>query len=324
MDFNFDAFDVAPPFIERLRQKHGWYLAAGVIGTLVLVLAGVVVYFLTHDWIASLMPWGVMALVLGAITAGEYRSIGRAIQLTHFASKNNLTYRHDAPFDSRDGLIFRDGHNKKFVDILTARQRSFAEIGTYQYETGSGKSRQTHSYGYVRLKLPRRLPNMVLDAKSNNMFGRISNLPSSFRRDEVMHLEGDFDKYFTLYAPAQYKTDALYVFTPDVMQTLIDTVGEYDCEVIDDDFYIYTQPKFTLTDRKHFMKIISIARALKPELLKQSENYRDDAVGNRAANSIAPAGARLKTRMSTAMIIVIVIFVVYFGLQIFSGFMSVR
>lgn len=312
MEFDFKAFDINPTFNQRTTLKGGWLLWAGVVGSVVLFIVWLIYFLVTKD-IAGSTPFIFLALFVGGMTFVEYRVLGRAIQLTNFAAANDMVYTHDAPFDYRDGLIFREGHSQKYVDLLRADGHYFTEIGNYEYITGSGKSQQTHRYGYVRIKLPRRLPNMVLDAKSNNLFGRISNLPSSFRRDQVLHLEGNFDNYFTLYAPEEYKVDALYVFTPDVMQALIDTAGKYDCEVIDDDFYIYTQPSFNLTNRQHFEQIIAIVQTLKPELLKQSINYSDENVGNRAENTIAPAGARLRTRMSVTMIISIIFFVIYFA-----------
>lgn len=38
----------------------------------------------------------------------------------------------------------------------------------------------------------------------------------------MLSLEGDFDRYFTLYCPGDYERDALYVFTPDLLALLID------------------------------------------------------------------------------------------------------
>src|SRR5690606_15087483 len=114
-------------------------------------------------------------------------------------------------------------------------RRPFApelDIGSYRYTTGSGKNKSTHTWGYAAIKLPRKLPNMLLDARNNNsLFG--TNLPVSYRRDQVLSLEGDFDKYFTLYCPRQYERDALYVFTPDLMALLIDESAAFDVEIVD-------------------------------------------------------------------------------------------
>lgn len=321
MQFDFTAFDYRPSLGERASVKHGWYLWLGIGIVVGCILLAIGASMISRE-ISNAMPPVVIAIIAGFMTFSEYRNLGQSIMLAKFATMNGMTYRYDAPFDFRDGLIFREGHSQEYTDLLQATDRNFAEIGNYQYVTGSGKNRQTHCYGFVRIQLPRKLPNMVLDGKKNNAFGRFSNLPQTFDRNEEMSLEGDFDTYFTLYAPAQYKTDALYIFTPDVMQALIDTVGDYDCEVIDDSFYIYNSRKFDLTKREHFEHIAAIADTLRPELTKQSKLYADDNVGNRVADIVAPAGARLKTRMSAITIVFIVLFVLYCGAQFIGVFTS--
>src|SRR5690606_7535742 len=106
-------------------------------------------------------------------------------------------------------------------------------FGNLRYVTGSGKSRSVHQWGFLAVGLDRRLPHMVLDSRANNRMLGLSNLPAGFRRDQILSLEGDFDRYFTLYCPKEYERDALYVFTPDLMALLIDEAAPYDVEVVD-------------------------------------------------------------------------------------------
>jgi hypothetical protein len=97
------------------------------------------------------------------------------------------------------------------------------------------------------IQLDRALPHMVLDAVQNDrkiLGQRVSNLPARFDLAQRLSREGDFDRYFTLYAPADYERDALYVFTPDLMALLIDEAGSgeggsMDVEIIDDRMYVY-------------------------------------------------------------------------------------
>lgn len=315
MQFDFSAFDQKPTFSERAAEKSGGLLWVGLaVGVLFLFFVGVIV--VGRSW-SNLLPIAIVAIIVCGPIIGLYFDLGHAVKLRRFAAMNGFVYMHDAPFDYRAGVIFGQGHSQKFIDLLRTENRNFAEIGNYQYITGSGKSQQTHRFGFIRMKLPRKLPNMVLDAHSNNTFGRFSNLPESFNRGEKLSLEGDFDKYFTLYAPEQYKIDALYIFTPNMMQALIDTAGSYDCEVIDDDFYIYTQPRFDITNREHFERIMRIISSLQPTITRQSQYYADENVGDRAANIIAPQGARLKSHVSWTVIAFIIAFVLYFGFRIF-------
>ena len=69
---------------------------------------------------------------------------------------------------------------------------------------------------------------MVLDSRDNNGLVGGATLPATFRRDQVLSLEGDFNRYFTLYCPRQYERDALYVFTSDLISLLNDEADPFD------------------------------------------------------------------------------------------------
>ena len=151
---------------------------------------------------------------------------------------------------------------------------------------------------------------MVLDAKANNLL-RISNLSNTINRSQVLSLEGDFDSYFTLYAPEQYKRDALYVFTPDVMAALIDHGKEYDIEIVDDMMYFYSSTPFALDAPEQYERTLAIIDTIRDELVDQAGYYADERVGNREMNTVAMEGQRLKMRISfvTAVTIAIVIYI---------------
>jgi hypothetical protein len=263
---------------------------------------------------------GAGTAALGAIQIGVAH---RRIRLADFASRNNLQYAFNVPYDNRPGIIFQQGSSRTFTEILYAADKPFSEIGNFQYVTGSGKSRQVHMHGFIRIKLPRRLPHMVLDARSNNLFGKLTNLPIGFSSNQQLSLEGDFNEHFTLYAPVEYKRDALYVFTPDVMQALIDTANGYDCEVIDDDLYIYPGLQAQITDPVQLEKILKISQILQREFGDQTDYYADERVGDRSLNLIAPSGARLKTGMSATAIVtaaIVIIYIVFSSYNSFSPF----
>lgn len=267
------------------------------------------------DWFFFLLIV-LMFLIYGV----RYSYIGAAntIRLKSFAKQNNFSYKEDIKYDGRQGLIFQEGSSREFTSILRSKNRAFSEIGNYKYTIGSGKYKQTYNYGYVRIKLPRRLPHMVLDAKKNNLFGKLSNLPTGFSNDQKLELEGDFNSHFTLYAPTQYKTDALYVFTPDVMQSMVDAANDYDCEIIDDSLYLYSSSKLKLADAKSLQEIVHIANLLNKEFTQQTDYYADARVGDRSQNVIAEPGKRLSTKVPIVTIIIIIFFSFFYILSFFS------
>jgi hypothetical protein len=236
------------------------------------------------------------------------------MRLSRFGQANGLVFSASDPNPQYPGAIFNQGGGRTVTDHLRSATDRFLDIGNYTYTTGSGKNQQTHRWGFMALHLDRRLPNMVLDAKSNNgLFGG-TNLPAYFSKDQVLSLEGDFDRYFTLYCPRQYERDALYVFTPDLMALLIDEAATFDVEIVDDWMFVYSATHFRSTDPALYQRLFRIVDTVGAKTLSQTDRYVDERIGNFAANVVAPQGQRLKRGVSVGAIITIVAFVVIWAL----------
>jgi len=155
--------------------------------------------------------------------------------------------------------------------------------------------------GYLAITLPRRLPQMVLDATSNDRHGS-SSLLHVPRADQALSLEGDFDSHFRLYVPTGYERDALYVFTPDLMALLIDETGDLDVEIRDDKLMVYRPGGFDLHDPATWERLAHIRRTIGAKAWDQTDMYQDERVGvptlalaGPVANAVAPQGARLRS-----------------------------
>lgn len=197
----------------------------------IVMMAMTAVFLTVVNFATTTSPMGRMVVpgIIGAVIIGIVllmrHNTRRRAKLLKFAARNQMQYIYDAGDPGYAGMVFDEGHSRSLNDAF--RLPDGVEIGNYTYVTGSGKHSQTHTWGYAKVKLPRRLPHMVLDAKGNNMW-RFSNLSDAIDRSQVLKLEGDFNTYFTLYAPQAYERDALYVFTPDVMAAMIDHGKQYD------------------------------------------------------------------------------------------------
>jgi hypothetical protein len=173
----------------------------------------------------------------------------RWVRLSRFAQANGMTFSPMQGNPSYPGEIFQLGRDRTALDHLTTASGRFLDLGNFRWITGSGKNQTTHTWGFLALSLDRKMPNIVLDSKANNsIFG--SNLPASLDRNQVLHLEGDFDRYFTLYCPTQYEQDALYIFTPDLMALLIDEAAPFDVELVDDWMFVYASHPFDMTETR--------------------------------------------------------------------------
>lgn len=234
---------------------------------------------------------------LAAVVAGAIRgSIGRAerlMRLYTFAQANGFGYSPRDASPGYPGMVFQIGRDRTALDRIARAEGRFLDIGNLRYTIGSGKNRKVRTWGYLALRLDRRLPHMLLDARAND--GLISsNLPASFARNQVLSLEGDFDRHFTLYCPREYERDALYVFTPDLMALLIDEAGAFDIEVVDDWMLVYSTAPFRMGDPATLLRLLRIVDTVGAKTVRRTGRYADERVGDRAADVVAPPGARLR------------------------------
>jgi len=299
--------------------------SGGVVAVITIVIAGAVILFVTAPFVSlglsafsenpnpvtgffALLPLITLG-VIAFIAVQLFRNPGgweKWMRLSNFATANGFLYSRVTSNPQFPGSIFALGSDRRSLDRIYTSEGRYLEISNYRYVTGSGKNRTTHDWGFMALALDRRLPHMVLDSTANNgLFGG-SNLPTTFAKEQRLSLEGDFDRYFSLYAPKDYERDALYVFTPDLMALLIDEAAPFDVEIIDDWMFVYSSRPFAPADPAHFQRLFRIADTVGEKTLSQTDRYADDRIGDPAVNLVAPQGARLKRGFSVGSVIVIV------------------
>jgi hypothetical protein len=232
----------------------------------------------------------------------------RSVRLWRFAQQNNTDYTTVIPL-GLDGSAFQVGFMKQRRNVVSADGDNGFEIGDYFFKTsqkeGEGLSK---SIGYMKISLGRKLPNMILDAHSNDgrVFGlRVSDTTAYIHQSQKLMLEGDFNQYFTLYVPKGYERDALYIFTPDLMALFIDNVSSYDAEIIGNQLYIYASDPFSL-DTSVFQRLMTIRSIIATKLIHQTRNYADAAIADKAKDIIAPQGASIKQKSLSGRDIVII------------------
>jgi hypothetical protein len=241
----------------------------------------------------------------GAIVAlVTWHKVTQLLKLDAFAKANNFTYEKERDTSGLTGLLFTTGYDRSFANVVSGVHNGKHFIfGESKYTTGSGKNRQEHTKGVICVKLKRRLPHTLLDAKSNNSFG-FTNLPQTFSRKQRLQLEGDFNNYFDLYIPEGYGRDALYYLTPELMQVLVDYGSGYDIEVVDDQLYIYSSKEYAYNE-KEIRELFNLVDLIGGEVHENTEMYADERVGQRAANVVALPGQRLKKGVSWLGIFII-------------------
>ncbi len=248
--------------------------------------------------IPALLVVGVVAVLLVALVRGAGGST-RWYRLDRFARANGMTFLPALSAPPLPGLIFQRGSARQSTDLVRGATPRFVEFANYRYTTGSGKNRTTHRWGYVAIRLDVPLPHILLDAVGNNGLFGVSNLPAAIDREQRLSLEGDFDRYFSLYCPEGYERDALYLFTPDIMARFIDNAAELDVEIVDDWLFLYAKRDLSTLDPATWAWLFSVVAALLDKFA-QWARWRDERLAGSAADAERPADAAHAVRPADA------------------------
>jgi hypothetical protein len=230
----------------------------------------------------------------------------RWARLDGFARANGMVFSPGDPVPAAyTGLVFGQGWDRSVEEHLMAPAGApFFDMGVLRWLEGDPRSPTVRRWGFIALRLQRRLPHLVLDARSNNAAG-VSDLPAGFDRSQILHLEGDFDRYFTLYCPSGYEVDALYVFTPDLMALLIDEAGAWNVEIVDDWMFLTRPIGFDLTRPATVARAFRTLDLVGAKALRQTSRYVDDRMGDPSAGAVAPQGQRLRRGFPLAAVVLI-------------------
>ncbi len=223
----------------------------------------------------------------------------REHRLHAFAAANNLTKIDRVERPPLPGSIFelhQNTPNRWNEDVFRFPSKRRVEFGTFTYVSQGAPMRRS----YIAIELAEPVPNIVLDAKSNQLLG-LSTLPLPPHRSQHLSLEGDFDRSFALSCPAGYEADALYLFTPDVMANLIDEASAFDVELVDNWVILSTPGPFSPLDPEAWHRSVRAVNAILTKV-EQWRRWRDDhhepAVAtsgsvNTSDTTVAASGRRL-------------------------------
>lgn len=242
--------------------------------------------------IAILLAVGGTAMVIHLLI----KELVFTYRLKEFAKLNGFVYVSEG-IEKRNGILFGSGHSPSILHGIRLHDETtldFLEIANYTFSIGYGKSESLHRYAYVRMKLPRRLPNMLLDSVKNNKLRSFANLPEYIAKGQTLTLEGNFNDYFRLYVPDNYQRDALYIFTPDLMLAFLEYSSDLDIEIIDDDLYLFKAGTFKLTNPAELERLFQLSERIHSVLHKNARSYWDPHSDKRASNLIAQAGKKLR------------------------------
>jgi len=234
------------------------------------------------------------------------------------AVAQGFAFRKQGSAPGLPGLLFRTGEKTEVFDVVDALDSPTPFLaGTITGTYGSDTSLPRRiAASFIGLPLPQAVPNIVLLGSG---IGMLTLAGVAMAGRQRLSLEGDFDRSFTLYCPAGYERDALYIFAPDLMQRLIETTAGCDVELVDDWMFVYSSPG-RYRDEGAIGRIMATTALVQQKTHRQTRSYADDRAVPLAsprivspeehaagAGAVGAGGRRIRTRASAAQRLVTVL-----------------
>ncbi len=218
------------------------------------------------------------------------------VRLQRFADANHaaITFDRAASSDQPGKIFQRPGSQNYHTKIEFPDSTVFGE---YSYLIGQSHSARRLRWVYARFRLPQHMPNILLDSRSNDYFGVFSDLADFVNPSQKLQLDGDFKKFFTVYAPQGYEADARHILTPDIMQVLKTHAAAYDVELIDNYLYVYKKriPRFGCDNPQVVDDILKAGSAVAGHIARRND-YASRYNERRALEMAQDTGRRLRSR----------------------------
>lgn len=139
-------------------------------------------------------------------------------------------------------------------------------------------------YSAISINLGEPVPEIVLDANRNNRW--LSSLPDYYGQNQHLHLEGNFNKYFDLYAPVKWRIEAMTIITPDIMQALLATGHKFDLEIIGGEAarLVISTPGYLGYEPDKLQALVDAFTTIYPEIQHKLKSLNIKPEGTRSLN----------------------------------------
>lgn len=187
-----------------------------------------------------------------------------------FAELNGWKYKDRSDPSQEQGIMFRQGHGRIIHHCIEGMidERNF-RIFNYNFSIGSGKHRKTYFYTIFAFKFDGTFPHIYLNDKAYSY---------SIRIGESIPLPTEFEKSFSLSAPKEYEIEALEIFTPDVLVSLLDNKFGHDVEFVNQEMLIFFDGQISGSEQleREFKRALGLEDLLDEKL----DRFKTEPIGD--------------------------------------------
>lgn len=199
----------------RKQAKTSWWFWTFVLASFSEV------YFLGNYWLFLLIMFYIMSATNKA----------RDAFWKQVAQNNGWEYKGTVDDVVEPGIMFKQGKGQNIEHLLLGNVdgRAF-RMFKYSFTIGEDKNETTYWYTVFAFRFEGAFPHIYLNNKHNSY---------SISAGEKLPLPLEFEKQFLLSAPKKYETEALEIFTPEILTKLLDGGFTHDIELVDHELIMF-------------------------------------------------------------------------------------
>jgi hypothetical protein len=222
--------DVRKATMRYILARPAWYIPMFLIAFFGIFLSVYTSYYVIVVF-STVTVITLYAIVFNQMTA---------YLMQQFATSLGYEYASFGDTTSVFGSLFTIGDSHFISHVLSGSKESHpVRIFLYSYVVGRGKNSRTYRYTVFEKTFDCIVPHILVHRPEILFSDDVPVFPNSVD----ITLEGNFNKYFSLAVEKDFEMEAHQIFTPDVMEELIETSKTFGFEFIQNRLYIYT-PKF--------------------------------------------------------------------------------
>lgn len=220
--------DVVPRTIKKFIQQS-WQL---VITIGVCLGLG---YFFGYEQMIRLIIYA--PILHAAWLWGYYYRKYHADFMRSFALAQKLEFKAVGTKDGRHGKLFTHLRSDyQLFNVISGTIHGLpAELFNYEYKSGIGKSKVTHTVTVLQITFKGLLPQFSVIEKKETIDSIVFPRSGQYAHE----LEGDFFKYYRVYVTHNQEIEILEILTPEIMAFLIDEGKNFSFEFVENQLFVY-------------------------------------------------------------------------------------
>lgn len=212
---------------------------------------------------------------------GYYYRKYHADFMRSFALAQKLEFKAVGTKDGRHGKLFTHLRSDyQLFNVISGTIHGLpAELFNYEYKSGIGKSKVTHTVTALQITFKGLLPQFSVIEKNETIDSIVFPRSGQYAHE----LEGDFFKYYRVYVTHNQEIEILEILTPEIMAFLIDEGKNFSFEFVENQLFVYQN--HYIANVKDLEAFTMLARLLLGRLQKRISRLHDDVAAIRSVSN---------------------------------------